>query len=84
MTINPCICNCAFNALGKSFFICWITFHFQKFQVRRSEKKIKIELEPKMYKISGTSGVIYINDIYSKKEANYPKKSFNDQLFQFK
>ena len=33
--------------------------------------KIKIEFAPKMYKISGTLGIIYINDIYSKKEVNF-------------
>ena len=38
-----------------------------------------------MYKISGTSEVIYVDDIYSKKEVNFnPKNSFNVQLFQFK
>ena len=34
----------------------------------------KIEFKPKTYKISGTSGVIYINDIYSKKEIDLPQK----------
>ena len=38
--------------------------------------KIKIEFEPKMYKICGTLDVIYIGDIYSKKEVNFnPEKN---------
>ena len=46
------------------------------------EKKKKNEFEPKMYKISGTLGMIYIDDIHSKKQI-LVQKSFNVQLFQF-
>ena len=47
--------------------------------------KIKIEFEPKTYKISGTLDVIYVDDIYSEKEVNFnSKNSYNVQLFQFK
>ena len=65
---------------GESFIICWFTFHFWEFESAAIGKtiKIKIEFVPKMYKISGTLDVIYIDDIYSKKEVNFnPKNSFD-------
>ena len=34
-----------FHALGNSFFICWITFHFEEFQSAAIGKKIKIKME---------------------------------------
>ena len=47
------------------------------FKVRRSEKKIRmiIKFEYKMYKISGISDMINIDDIYSKKEVNFSPKN---------
>ena len=40
------------------------------------EKKLSLNLSLK-HKISGTSGMIYIDDIYSKKEVNFSPKKLN-------
>ena len=54
---------------ARVFLVVGLHFTYKNFKVQQLGKiKIKFEFEPKMYKINGTSDVIYIADIYSKKE----------------
>ena len=72
----------------RGFLFVGLHCYEKNFKVWRSENKIKIkiELEPKTYKITVISGnIAFVDDISSDKEVNFSVKiSLNIQILQLK